>query len=168
MGLWYRYPCRGESASVNATLTRARHAHAVRPLMSRSYVICGFKLFFSRPLVSAELCSSAMRRKRTGARFSLRLCFTRPRIEDKYFRFVKAERARVAFVETFPRLFNPPGRETNVIFDRQTPNSSLFALHACASLCVCSLDNACPSYVIHVHTRTVGRTQRSPLSRNVR
>lgn len=58
----------GESASVNATLTRARHAHAVRPLMSRSYVICGFELFFSRPLVSAELCSSAMRRKRSSAR----------------------------------------------------------------------------------------------------
>jgi len=38
------------------------------------------------------------------------------RIEDKYFRFVKAERSRGA--ETFPRLFNPLGRETNVIFDR--------------------------------------------------
>jgi hypothetical protein len=75
--------------SANAILTRARHARVARSLSSRSYVICGFKLFFSR-LVSAELCSAAIWKKRASARFSL-LCFTSG-IEDKYFQFVKAGR----------------------------------------------------------------------------
>lgn len=60
------------AASANATLTRARHAHAVRSLMSRSYVICGFKLFFSRPLnYAARRCGES-----GPARVSLPLCFT--------------------------------------------------------------------------------------------
>lgn len=60
--------------STNTILTRARHARAAYSLSSRSYVICGFK-FFPRLLVSAELCSAAVWKKRAGARFSL-LCFT--------------------------------------------------------------------------------------------
>lgn len=66
----------GEPLPTNAILTRAHHARPVRSLMSPSYVICGFKLFFYRPLMSAELCSVCLCVEKVGHTFFLSMFYT--------------------------------------------------------------------------------------------